>query len=354
MRFLFPIIFSFVISAQLNAAGGYVYFAVSGENRIAVYEQDTQSGRLSFSSEAKTNGGPKSLALSPDGKYLYASMQKTETLISYRIDPRSGALSMLSETPGEAHASFLFPDHSGRFLIASYYSLGRVLVHSTHEGKLGSSPLQSINTDDRPHSVAVDPLNRYAFVSHTLPNAIFQFEFDAKTGLLSPNETPLLKREGVVGPRHLRFHANGKFAYGSNEQGSSVSLYRLDSKTGRLATLQTLSTLPEGYTEKNSTSDVRIHPDGSFVYVINRGHDSIATFAIAQETGRLSFIDSAPCESQTRSFVFSGDGRFLYAPGSRTSKVVIYEVDSVSGRLNDIESLEVGPGLWWALFLPRE
>ncbi len=341
------------ILSSAMASGGYVYFSVSGENRIAVYEQDAQSGRLDFSSDIKTDGSPKALALSPDGQSIFTTLLNDGGLASFRVDPASGALTHLSRSPVAAHGSFLQVDRSGQFLLSSYYGTGKVMVHAIDGGRLGRAPLQAIETDERAHSIIVDPSNRYAFVSHTRPNAIHQFRLDLEKGQLLPGEEPILKRDGVAGPRHLRFGASGRFAYGSDEQGLSVTTYRFDAAKGSLRPIQQSSTFPENVAE-GSTSDLRVHPSGRFVYVINRSYDTIAVFEVAEGKGTLSFVERVDCEPLSRSCAFSDDGRFLYAASSRNGQVAVYAVDPGNGRLDRIDTMEVGPGIWWVCFSAKE
>ena len=130
-----------------------------------------------------------------------------------------------------------------------------------------------------------------------------------------------------------------------------MTAYQLDPTSGQLTALQTVSSLPQDYDGNNSTSDLQIHPNGNFAYLANRGHDTLAAFRIDPESGRLTFIDHFPTEANTRSFAFSNDGQFLYATGSRSGGMATYEVDSNSGRLTPIDSFNVGPSLWWILFI---
>jgi 6-phosphogluconolactonase len=334
------------ISSALIGSTLRLYVAVSGENRIAVYREIGDEGKIVFESDIEVDGGPTSLTVSKDNRFLFSSQSDSGKISSFKIDDKNGSLRLLSETVAGSHASFLHLDQSERFLISSYYFEGHVMVHKVADGHLGNVPRQTIETADRPHSVEVDASNRFVFVPHTAANGIFQFYFDSKTGMATANDVPVLKREGVAGPRHFRLDSKGKYGYGSDEQGNSVTAYRLDSENGRLETLQTLSTLPQKFDGTNSTSDVGIHPSGRYVYVANRGHDSLAAFLVDSDTGQLSLIDRFPCEAATRSFGFSSDGQFLYSAGSGSGKFAVYSVDEGSGALVCIQTLEIGKGPW--------
>jgi 6-phosphogluconolactonase len=199
----------------------------------------------------------------------------------------------------------------------------------------------------------LDRKNRFAFVPHTRPNAIFQFYFDDSTGKLSANDAPKLLRKADSGPRHLWFHPDNRFAYGSDEQGSSLTVYQFDQETGQLKTIQTLSSLPaHGFEGRNSTSDIEVHPSGQFVYIANRGHDTIASYAIDPASGRLSLLDHTPTESVTRSFNISPDGRYLIAAGQKSGKLAVFQVGD-RGSLTRIDTVSAGKNPWWVQIVQR-
>src|SRR5262249_6721140 len=146
-----------------------------------------------------------------------------------------------------------------------------------------------------------DPSGRFAFVPHTGPDAITQFTFDAGKGRLSANEPSKVTTPKGTGPRHLVFHPSRPVAYVANEQGGSVTAYALDARAGTLVPLQRVSTLPKGFKGTNACAEIRIHPSGKFLYVANRGHDSIACFALDKE-GKVSATGQGPTETTPRSF----------------------------------------------------
>lgn len=136
-------------------------------------------------------------------------------------------------------------------------------------------------------------------------------------------------------------------AYGSDEQGSSITAYQFDSQTGTLQTIQTLSSLPDGAAPaKNNTSDIEVHPSGRFVYIANRGHDTIGVFSINQDDGKLTWIENAPTEAVTRSFNISPNGKFLVAAGQKSNRLAVLRVGD-DGRLQRASSIPTGASPWW-------
>jgi 6-phosphogluconolactonase len=185
-------------------------------------------------------------------------------------------------------------------------------------------------------------------VPHTGPDAIFQFAFDAGTGRLTANSPARLRTPKGTGPRHLVFHPSLPVAYVANEQGGSVTAYALDPKRGTLRPLQTAPTLPKDFRGPNACAEIRVHPSGKFLYVSNRGHDSLAAFALGG-AGKLAALGQEPTEKTPRSFDLDPSGRYLFAAGEASGTLAAYGVDGRSGRLKKLAAYEVGKTPWWVL-----
>jgi 6-phosphogluconolactonase len=193
-----------------------------------------------------------------------------------------------------------------------------------------------------------DPSNKFAFVPHIAgngPNAIFQFRFDENTGHITPNSPSRVEPEEHLGPRHFCFHPTQNILYFSNEQGCSVTGYRLDTAKGTLSAFQTITTLPEGYSERNTCSQIQISPSGKFLYAPNRGHNSIAGFSVDASTGRLTTIGQAVPSA----FSLDPEGNFLYAAGSESDRLASYRVNGDTGELTPMETYSVGERPMWVL-----
>jgi 6-phosphogluconolactonase len=152
--------------------------------------------------------------------------------------------------------------------------------------------------------------------------------------MLTPNSVPHLATQAGAGPRHMAFSPDGHFAYLLAEKSSTLSALAFDGATGRLTELQTLSTLPAGYSGRNTTAEVWVHPSGAFVYASNRGDDSIATFARNASTGQLSLVGHTKTGGATpRDFTLDPDGRYLYAANQGSGNIVTFAVDTAAGTL---------------------
>lgn len=339
-----------VVSVETSGAGQSVYVSIAGENRIAVYSMD--DGRLTEEGDVKLSGGPGALCLHPNGKYLYASVRSVGNLAGFEIND-DGSLSPINEVTAGADPAYVATDRSGKHLLSAYYRAGKVTVHAIDGGgKLGGQ-IQSIPTDEKAHAIVFDRSGQFVFVPHTGSNAIFQFRFDASTGTLSANDPEKLVRAENTGPRHLWFHPSAETAYGSDEQGMSVTAYQLDSKQGTLETIQTLSSLPpEGFDGGKSTSHIEVHPSGKFVYIANRGHDSLSCYSIDDATSKLRYLSNTPTEETPRSFNIDPSGRYLIAAGQNSATLATYKIQS-NGKLEAIGKTATGARPWWVLIVDR-
>jgi 6-phosphogluconolactonase len=333
-----------------SQAGTFVYVSMAPEHKIQIYRLDSRDGKLTPVEAVAVEGAPGALAIDPRKQLLFASLRNTSTLASFRLDPVTGKLKLLSTAPlpqGE-NAAFVATDRTGRWLLSASYAAGKVVVHGLNEdGTIRTPPVQTVTTAKTAHCIAIDRENRWVFVPHVTPNAVFQFQLDAATGKLTASG----KAPGgtaKAGPRHLAFHPTQGLAFTSDEQGSSITAYRFDPATG-LKPVQTLSTLPADFKGTNTTAEVKVHPGGRFVWVSNRGHDSLAGFAIDAATGKVTALGQTPTEKTPRSFEIEPDGRFMLGAGEGSGKLAVYQVDRDSGQLTPLQTYAVGKSLTWVL-----
>ncbi len=332
------------------SAAAWVYVSIAGEKRIAIYDVNPATGELAHRTNVSTPGEPGSLATNPKNHFLFGSMRSTGDLMSFRLDPANGNLHALSRVPAGADPAFVATDRTGAFLLSAYYQAGKVEVHRIGpDGRLSNKPVISVKTDEKAHAIQTEASNRFAFVPHTGPNAIFQFLFDEKSGRLTPNRVPKVETGAHTGPRHLAFHPQLDVVYFDNEQGSSVTAFRLNREQGTLAAFQTLSTRPADFPKQNSCADLEISPSGKFLYAANRGHDSLAGFAVDAATGGLTSLGQTPTEATPRSFNITPDGKFLYAAGQSSGKLAAYRLDPKTGALFRFATYAVGERPWWVL-----
>ena len=153
-------------------------------------------------------------------------------------------------------------------------------------------------------------------------------------GKLRPNRPAWATVPAGAGPRHLAFHPGGRNVYAINELDSTVTAFHYDSAGGRLQSLQDISTVPEGFQGSNTTAEVQIHPSGKFLYGSNRGHNSIAVFAVDGSTGKLRALGHQSTLGKTpRGFCIDPTGRYLLAANQDSNNMVVLRIDAETGGL---------------------
>jgi len=331
----------------------YLYVSLQDDDKIRVLTMDAGTGKLTPKREMPVPGGPSPLAIRPDRTVLYVGHRGSAEISSFRIDQDTGGLSQNGKVSLEAAPTFLSTDRTGRFVLSAYYQGAHAAVHPVgDDGGVGDPPIEWLETATGAHAMQTDRSNRFAFVPHIAgngPNAIFQFRFDEHTGHLTPNSPPRVEPAAHLGPRHFCFHPTQDLLYFSNEQGCSVTGYRLDTSTGTLSAFQTLTTLPAGYTERNTCSQIQITPSGTFLYAPNRGHNSIAGFAVDPATGRLTTIGHVSTEAVPGAFSLDPEGTFLFAAGNQSGRLASYRINGETGALTPLETYAVGQRPMWVL-----
>ena len=328
----------------------HMYVALQDDDRIAIYTMDA-SGALHHQADVAVEGGPAPLALSPDRQVLHVGRRGAQAISSYRVNQRTGGLSLIGTAPLQGEPVYVATDRSGRFVLSAYYYQSTAAVHRVgDDGAVTFPPVEWRYTSHGAHAILTDPSNRFAYVPHIAnrgPNAIFQFRFDERTGLLTPNDPPRHDPAEYLGPRALAFHPTLDVVYFSDEQGSSVTAYAIGA-AGTLEPFQTISTLPAGYAGMNTCSQIRVTSSGRFLFAPNRGHNSVASFRVESSSGRLTFVDRASTDPVPRAFGLDPGDRYLFATGQRTGRLTAYRIEE-TGAMTPLETYEVGNNPMWVL-----
>ncbi|HEX9961809.1 MAG TPA: lactonase family protein, partial [Pyrinomonadaceae bacterium] len=335
----------------------YIGTYTSGKSKsegIYIYKFSLETGALR---PYKTIGNvvdPSFLAIDKNRKYLYAVNETVEyegkksgAVSAFAIDPKNGELHFLNKQPslGGAPCHMTISDN-GRFVLVANYLGGNVSVFPIENGGNLGAAIDSeqhagagLNRErqeaPRAHSIILDENNRFAFASDLGIDKIMIYNFDAGSGKLERNAAqPFYQTKAGAGPRHFKFHPNGKFAFVVNEQDSTITSLEYDDRRGTLKEIQTVSTLPATFFRANSCADIHASPDGRFLYGSNRGHDSIAAYKIDEKTGRLDFIEHASTLGRTpRNFAIDPTGRFLLAANQNSDSIVTFRLDEKTGKL---------------------
>lgn len=329
------------------------YIAIGGEDKLLHFALNPADGVLLLREAIPLHGAPGPLAVDPTQRLLYVGVRSTAQLCSFQIEPQTGRLTPFGDRVAlDSDPCYLSTDRTGRFLLAAYYRGGKATVHPiTAEGALGQSPVCTVETLPYAHCIRTDPTNRFAFLPHVAQsNTIFQYRFDAASGQLTPNQPVQVTPPPGTGPRHYVYHPTQNILYFSNEQGSSVTGYQLDPAQGTLTPFQTLSTLPADFSGANTCAKIQIDPAGRFLYVSNRGHDSIAAFALDAH-GALTALGQQRTEPIPRAFNLDPTGNFLYASGQGSGKLTAYRIDQHHGHLIPLTTYTIGERPMWVMTL---
>jgi 6-phosphogluconolactonase len=335
-----------------------LYVCLQDENKIVTFTMEAATGQLTPQAAVPVAGGPSVLALSPDRHVLDGGPREQPAIASFRIDPATGGLTPQGMVASTHAPTFLAPDRTGRFLLSAYYQGGSAAVHPLGaNGAVGAPACATLATAMGAHAIQTDPSNQFAFVPHiarfndnvleplresTGPNAIWQLKFDAQTGRLTPNTPLRVEPTTRLGPRHYCCHPTLPVVYFSNEQGCSVTAYRLDPATGTLTAMQTLTTLPDGYTARNTCSQIHLTASGQFLYVGNRGHNSLAGFAVDAATGQLTALGHVATEAVPSAFGLDPTGQFVFAAGTASGRLASYRIHGETGALTPLATYAVG------------
>jgi len=296
---------------------------------------------------------PSYLAFDRTGRSLFCAHGDGTEASAFRIDPKSGALHFLNRvSTGGVNPVHLMPDPSNRFLIIANHivkgsvksglaslpigadgSLGSATDVVAFEGHIGPHRIEQ--PFPKPHQVEFDPSGRFVVVPDKGCDRVVVYTLDPAGKLHAVPAATATARE-TSGPRHIAFHPDNRLGYVINELDSTICVYRFDPATGAVRPFQVVSTLPDTFTGNSRGSEIAVSADGRFVYASNRGHDSVAIFAIAPATGRLSAVDWVPSAGKTpRFFGLGPDGTSLFVANEEGDNIVRYTCDPQTGRLSD-------------------
>ena len=330
-----------------------MYVSFQDDDRISIFTVDSVTGGFVRQEDVAVEGGPAPLAIDPGKRLLYVGRRGSQEISTYRIDQSTGGLGLIGTAPLQGEPVYVATDRRGRFVLSAYYYQSTAAVHAVDsDGAVTVPPIEWRHTAGGAHAILTDRSNRFVFVPHIAnrgPNAIFQFRFDETTGRLTPNDPPRHSPQEYLGPRALAFHPSLDTVYFSDEQGSSVTAHKLDTSAGTLTPFQTISTLPAGYTDSNTCSQIQVSSSGKFLYAPNRGHNSVASFTIDTSSGRLTSTGRVATEPVPRAFSLDPDGGFLFAAGLDSGRLASYRVDQDSGALTPLETYEGGNRPMWVL-----
>ena len=360
MFHLFVVLFFALTMDSLTAKADEVLvfisaFASGEEGAIHAYNLDTDSGKLALLHRTVDVEHPFFLATSHDGHYLYSihapgqfGGKENEQITAFEIAGRGGELKLLNRQSALGTAAcYLDVDASGKALVVANYSSGSVASFPLQaDGKLTAAATfvqhegSSVNTGRQEgphaHSIVISPDNNFAFAADLGLDKILCYKLDADRATLAPNAQPFVRTVPGGGPRHLTFHPNGKHLYLINEIANSISVFDYNSETGVLLEQQTVPTLPSDFEGTSHTADLKVTPDGQFLYGTNRGHDSIASYRV-DPNGRLALLDIQPSlGGGPQNLAVTQTGTLLICANMSGGNVAVFRIDPQTGQIQSV------------------
>lgn len=343
------------MSELLVYLGTYTEHTPDGKGSKGVYSArfDTATGRFSALAPVATVENPSWVTPSRDGRFLYAVSEvgvpgekgtTTGYVVAYAV-AADGALTELNRLPsGGADPCHLAVSRTGRTLAVANYTGGSIdtfhvgadgrLSAASHDQHTGTGPNRERQEKAHAHSVNFSSNDRLLLSCDLGNDHVYLYRHDQGTGRISPHAPASVGLEPGTGPRHLAVHPSNRYVYVLGELRGTISTFAWNAERGTLVQRASVSTLPLGTTVSNTGAEIVVHPSGRFVYASNRGHDSIAVFAVDPRDGRLSRLANTPTGgSSPRNFAIDPSGRWLVAANQRSDDLVSFAIDATKGTL---------------------
>ena len=354
-----PLLFTLYAGAAEKSAANSKYlvyvgtYTGKGSKGIYAYRFDPATVQLTSLGLAAETADPSFLAVDPTRRFLYAVNEISQYegrssggVSAFAITPETGKLTFLNEVAsGGAGPCHVSVDKTGRYVLVANYGGGSVAVFPIlKDGRLGEATAfvqhkgASINPQRQEgphaHSIYTSPDNRFVISADLGLDELLIYRFDAGKGTLTANYPAFAVTSSGAGPRHFAFHPNGKFGYVIDEMQSTITAFSYQQASGALDVIQTITTLPQDFKGESNAAEVEVHPSGKFLYGSNRGHDSIAVFAINSRKGTLTPAGDIPTlGKEPRSFAIDPTGKFFFAANQNSDNIVVFRIDPANGRL---------------------
>lgn len=329
-------------------------FAPGDDGAIHAYQFDLKTGTLKPLHRTPDVQNGFFMAVSRDNKYLYSinaasfGGKEPEQFAAYELQGRTGKMKLINQQSTHGTAScYIDVDATGKMAVVANYSSGNVASYPIQkDGSLGEavSIVQHAGTvvdpvrqkEPHAHCFVVSPDNKYAYAADLGLDKIFGYAIDPAKGTLKPTRQQFARTPPRAGPRHLTFHPKKPLVYVINEIANSVTVFDYHADTGTLIEQQTISTIPDDYKKETNTADVKITPDGRFLYGTNRGHDSIACYAIGDD-GKLTLLAIEPSLGQgPQNLAITAGGEFLLCANMPGNNVIVFQIDGKTGKLKAV------------------
>jgi len=327
-------------------------FAPAEEGAIHAYHMNPNSGQLTLAHKTTDVEHPFFIAISPDNRFLYSihapgqfGGEQFEQVASYALKGRTGGLRLLNRQSALGSAAcYLDVDSTGKSVLLANYTTGSIASFAVKtDGSLseattfvqhkGSSVNETRQQGPHAHCIVISPDNRFVYVADLGLDQVLGYRLNASEARLVPAPQPFVRTLPGAGPRHLTFHPNKQHVYVINELANSITAFDYDSNNGLLIEQQTQSTLPDDFEGTSHCADLKITPDGQFLYGTNRGHDSIASYRLDNKGAMTLLRIESSLGGSPQNLAITRDGKFLICANMGGNNVIVFNIDSVTGKL---------------------
>ncbi|RMU31383.1 putative lactonase protein [Pseudomonas syringae pv. primulae] len=354
-------------------ASTFAYISSPTDGLISQYRLDEQSGVLSLVEQTKAGDQVNPMAISPDGKALFAALRsKPYQVLSFSIEAATGHLKPLSQAPLAESLAYLSTDRSGRFLFGASYGADLLSVQPIDAQHRPSDSIETYKTGMHAHSVRTDPSNRFVYAGNLGVDRVLQYRLEPKDGKLVPIGEGFVAVPDNTGPRHLAFSPDGRFLYVVGEMSGTVTAFSINEKSGALKQVSQADGIParlklapgQAHDARNNdlkddptpriwAADIRLAPDGKWLFISERTTSSVSVFKVDPAKGNVTFVENYPVEEkQPRNIVVSPNGRWLLVSGEKSDKVGSYAIGA-NGALKRVSEAPSGKGALWIEMLSQ-
>ena len=369
-----------------KSANTYVYISNADDGDICAYElvSSQPQGSKSTTPHLEPLGRIEvgnlvmPMVASQDAMTLFAAVRSAPyALHSFRINPTDGKLNRLATIPLPDSMVYISLDMSGKWLLSTSFGGNKNYVHKVNQdSSVDPIPVQSFASGGKnPHSIVTDQNNQVVYIPHLGSDEIKVHLFNPTLAKPIDESPVVVSVEKEFGPRHIVVSPDNKFAYAITEMMGKVLVYSIDSNSGTLTPLQSISSLPidtklvpgkprpptgspdaVAFDDSNMiySAEIKLTPNGKYLYTSDRANNSLSGFEVDSTTGRLKYLFTTPTEQMPRGFGIDPDGAFLVATGQKSENVSLYSINQDNGELKLIERVPGGKGANWVTFVKKQ
>ena len=368
-----------------KSANTYVYISNADDGDICAYElvssqpqgSESTTPHLEPLGRIEVGNLVMPMVATQDAMTLFAAVRSAPyALHSFRINPTDGKLNRLATTPLPDSMVYISLDKSGKWLLSTSFGGNKNYVHKVNQdSSVDPIPVQSFASGGKnPHSIVTDQHNQVVYIPHLGSDEIKVHLFNPTLAKPIAESPVVVSVEKEFGPRHIVVSPDNKFAYAITEMMGKVLVYSIDSSSGTLTPLQSISSLPidtklvpgkprpptgspdaVAFDDSNMiySAEIKLTPNGKYLYTSDRANNSLSGFEVDSTTGKLKYLFTTPTEQMPRGFGIDPDGAFLVATGQKSENVSLYSINQDSGELKLIERVPGGKGANWVTFVKK-